>query len=61
MTECIIVFRNPKTRSVWVIEDGDTLFTDIAVFPNEEEAQRFVAESSLLQAWPYQIVELDDL
>ena len=59
MTQCIIVFRNPRTGGVGIIheDDGDEVY----VFANRDDAIECALKHPLLQAWPFQIVELDEL
>lgn len=60
MNECIIVFRNPGNDRVgFIAKDDDS--GDPEVFPHHDAAVEFALKHSLLQAWPFQIVELDEL
>lgn len=58
--ECVILFRNTGNGAVGFISDGD----EIAVFKDRVEASEFAQSTDcppVLDAYPYQIVELDDL
>lgn len=58
MTECIIIYRNPNSDHVGAIVDSDEP-DRIYRFANTDEAIAFADVSPLLQAFPYQIIELD--
>lgn len=58
--ECVILWRNTQNGRVGYIHDGSE-FEEIAVFPNEDAAIDLATKHALLQAFPYQIVPLEDL
>lgn len=51
----VIVFRNPATGAVGFISDGD----QVAVFKDQDEAERIADDHALLQAWPYEVIEIN--
>ena len=55
--ECIILFRNTGNGNVGVISDGDNPH----IFANRSEAIQCTRDHPLFVAFPYQIVELDEL
>lgn len=58
MVQYVILFRNPSNGRVGYIgEEGDP--EEIATFNSLPEAEEFAKGHTLLEAWPYQIVELD--
>ncbi len=59
MTECVILLRNPNGGRVVIImrDDGDGPH----VWPNQDDAIAWAENSKLCFAWPYQIVELEEL
>ena len=57
MIECVILLRNTTSGVVMCIEDDD----GIAVFKNHDEAVACADSQIMCQAFPYQIVELDEL
>lgn len=59
MTECVILFRNTGNQKVGYISDGDG--DEIMVYRDREAAIRDVPNIPILQAFPYQIVEVDEL
>lgn len=56
--DCVILFRNPSNGRVGFISDEDG---EPTVFFNFERAVDCADSHPLLQAWPYQIVECDEL
>ncbi len=58
--ECVILFRNPSNGSVGFISKT-TKPDEIEVFPHIDDAVELAQEHFLLRAWPFQIVELDEL
>lgn len=56
MTECVILLRGPNGK-ITFIGEGD----EIAVFADRYEAIALALKHHLLQSFPYQIVELDEL
>ena len=56
--ECVILLRNPEHGQVIPITDGED---GIHVFDNHEDAVELAEHHPLCQAWPHQIVELDEL
>ena len=61
MTQCVILFRNPGNGAIGFIGGGGYDGEDIEVFPNLDAAISVALEHPLLKAWPYQIVECDEL
>ncbi len=57
--ECVILWRNTGNGRVGYIHEDDS--DEIAVFQNEDEAVALSETHSLLQAMPFQIVELGEL
>jgi hypothetical protein len=58
MMECVILFRNTGNGAVGFIGDDG----EIAVFEREEAIEFALSgDSPALRAFPYQIVELDEL
>ncbi len=57
--ECIIIFRNPSNGAVGFIHGEEP--DQPLVFKHMDEAVAFADGRRLLQAWPYQIIELDEL
>lgn len=57
--ECVILYRNTGNQRVGYIRDGDG--DEIMVYRNYEAALRDVANIPVLRAFPYQILELDEL
>jgi hypothetical protein len=55
--ECVILFRNTQNGRVGFVSDGD----EIAVYPNYDEAAKASDDIPICQAFPHQIVELEDL
>ena len=58
---CVILYRNPGAKTLVVgvirtIDDGTVL-----VFKDKAGAEAFVRHNTLCQAWPTQIVPLDEL
>jgi hypothetical protein len=60
MSECVILFRNTQNNRVGFVIDGDDP-CEIAVFPHRDAAIDVAAHIPILRAFPYQIVELDEL
>lgn len=60
MTECVILFRNPSNGTVGVMKPDANEDGSLA-FPNRETAIEVCQTHPLLQAWPHQLVELDEL
>lgn len=62
MTQCVIFFRNTGNGRLGFISDGDRP-DEIAVFKDYEAASDFCRDGSspVLRAFPYAIVELEDL
>lgn len=58
MYECIILFRNTRNNKVGYVSDGDG---DLAVFANRDEAIETARDVPICRAYPYQIIELDEL
>ena len=58
--ECIIVFRNPGNGAIGIISKDDDSGNPF-VFYHRDAAIEFALKLALLQAWPYQLVELDEL
>lgn len=56
--ECVILWRNTQNNRVGFISDDDG---EILVFDNMEDAIELALEHNLLLAFPYQIVELNEL
>ena len=56
MTECVILLRLPNGKVTFIGEDDE-----ITVFSDRYEAIALALAHHLLQAFPYQIVELDEL
>ena len=57
--QCVILYRNTQNNCVGFISEVDP--DQIAVFSNWERARHFADKNMLLRAFPYQIVELDDI
>lgn len=57
--ECIILYRNTGNGAVGYVSDGDG--DKIMVYRDQEAAIRDVPNIPILQAFPYQIVMLDEL
>lgn len=57
--EGVILFRNKSNGRVGYVSDGES--DKIMVYRNEESALRDVPNIPILRAFPYQIVELDQL
>ncbi len=60
MTDCIIVFRNPRNGAIGIIREDDDS-DDPFVLPDRDAAIAFAQSHPLLRAWPFQILELDEL
>ena len=62
MTQCVILWRNtqPGRGGIGFISKDDQS-EEIAVFKDYDEAKECAMEHPLFRAFPYQIVELDDL
>ena len=58
--ECVILFRNPHNGAVGYIKPDEDKIGSLS-FPNFEAALKVVEEHETIRAWPYQIVELDEL
>lgn len=56
--ECVILWRNTQNGAVGFISNEEG---DLEVFANRDDAGSFALNSGLLQAFPYQIVELEEL
>lgn len=56
--ECVILWRNTQNGAVGFISNEEG---DLEVFANRDDAVSCALNSSLLQAFPYQIVELEEL
>ena len=56
MTECVILLRLPNGKVTFIGENDE-----ITVFPDRYAAIALALAHHLLQAFPYQIVELDEL
>ena len=59
MNECVILWRNPQTGRVGFISDDSG--SEIAVFPTRDHAIELAREHTILRAFLYQIVELEEL
>ena len=57
--ECVILFRNPRTGAVGYIRPENEYGS--MAFPDREAAIKVSMEHPLLQKWPHQVVELDEL
>jgi len=59
MTECVILFRNSRNKQVGFVtkDDGES----IAVFPSRAAAEEVIVDVPILEAYPWQILELDEL
>ena len=57
--ECVILFRNTGNGEVGFVSDGDSY--KIMVYRDREAAIRDVPNVPILRAFPYQIVEMDEL
>jgi hypothetical protein len=58
MSECVILFRNIQNNRIGcVIGDRD----EIAVMPNREAAEEAARNTTVCRAFPYQIVEVDEI
>ena len=60
---CVILYRNPNPKltqlvvgAIMALDDGT-----IRVFKDEAEAEVFIRHNALCQAWPTQIVPLEEL
>ena len=58
--ECVILYRNPNGGRVGIITDNDADDTAY-VFPDRKAAMALARRHILTCAWPYQIVDLDEL
>ncbi len=61
MTECVILFRNTGNGKVGFVSESEEHSDNIATFQHREAALAAVPEVPILRAFPYQIVELDEL
>lgn len=57
--ECIILYRNTNSDKVRALTEGDE--DDIAVFPHHDAAVECAEHHPMCRAYPYQIVDLDEL
>lgn len=57
--ECVILFRNTGNNRVGYVRDGDS--DQIQVYRDHDAAVRDVPNIPILRAFPYQIVECDEL
>lgn len=58
---CIILVRNPGAVVLSVSAITEALGDLIHIFKDADEAVAFAAHNSVCQAWPYQIVSLEEL
>lgn len=56
--DCVILFRNTHNGEVNFVSDTDG---ELVVFANRDEAIETADKVPILEAFPYQIVELDEL
>lgn len=59
MSECVILFRNTSNQRVGFVTEDDC--ESIAVFPDREKAIQAAFNVPILQAYPWQLVELDEI
>lgn len=59
MYECVILWRNTQSNKVGYVSDGDG--DQIMVYADRDAAIRDVPNIPILRAFPYQIVEMDEL
>jgi len=59
MTECVILFRNTINNRVGFVTEDDA--ESIAVFVDRDKAIEAAFQVPILQAYPWQLVELDEL
>lgn len=59
MIECVILFRNTQNGKVGFVCENDG--ENIAVYKNRDAAIDGVPDVPILRAFPYQIIELDEL
>jgi hypothetical protein len=55
MSDYIVLVRMPKGNVLALMDEKD----NIAIYPNEEEAERSAESTNICKAFGYQIVELD--
>lgn len=57
--ECVILFRNTQNGKIGYVSEDDP--DRIAVFANRDEAISAAGNTAVCKAFPYQIVEVDEL
>jgi len=57
--QCVILFRNTMNKRVGFVTEDD--LENIKVFPNMHDALEAVGDVPILRAYPYQIIELDEI
>lgn len=60
MSECVILFRNTSNNAVGFIQT-DKGEGEIEVFPHMDAAIECADRHMMLRAYPFQIVELDEI
>lgn len=59
MSECVILFRNSTNKKIDFVTGDDC--ESIAVFPNRDAAIKAAFNVPVLQAYDWQLVELDEI
>lgn len=59
MSQCIIIFRNGGNQRLGFVSYDDR--DELAVFASREEAEKAAHDVPICQAYPYQIVEVDEI
>lgn len=59
MSECVILFRNTSNKRVGFVTEDDC--ESIAVFADRDKAIQAAFNVPILQAYPWQLVELDEI
>lgn len=59
MSECVILFRNTMNKRVGFVTEDDC--ENIAVFADRDQAIKAAFNVPILQAYPWQLVELDEI
>jgi hypothetical protein len=59
LTECVILFRNTLNKRVGFVTEDDC--ESIAVFPSRDEAIKAAFNVPICAAYPWQLVELDEI
>jgi len=59
MSECVILFRNTSNQRVGFVTENDC--ENIAVFSDRDEAIKAAFNVPILQVYPWQLVELDEI